>query len=253
MPTLVRAISFDLDDTLWPIWPVIERAEAALHDYLAQHCPRTATAWPVPRLRELREQVAREHPELAHDFTAQRLICLERALAGSGDDPAHARPAFEALYVERNRIEFYGDALPALDALGARYRLAALTNGNADLQRIGIAGRFAVRVAAREMGMAKPERGIFEHTARALGLSTGEVLHVGDDPRLDVEGAARAGMRTCWVNRHAADWPGDLPRPDLEVATLDALVAALEPRAAGDDTTTAMHDAPADFPLRLAR
>ncbi len=226
--TTIRAISFDLDDTLWPIWPVIERAEAALHAYLDAHCPRTAAAYPLPRMRALREQVAHEHPHLAHDFTAQRLICLERALAEGGDDLAHAHPAFEALYLERNRVSFYDDALPALDALGGRFLLASLTNGNADLHRIGIAERFAVRVAAREMGLAKPERGIFEHTVQALGLSHAEVLHVGDDPWLDVHGAAGAGLRTCWVNRHGAEWPAELPLPDLEVATLDALVAALD-------------------------
>jgi putative hydrolase of the HAD superfamily len=225
--TAIRAISLDLDDTLWPIWPVIERAEAALHAYLDAHCPRTSAAYPVPRMRALREQVAHEHPHLAHDFTAQRLICLERALTEGGEDLAHAQPAFDALYVERNRVTFYDDALPALDALGARFALAALTNGNADLQRIGIAGRFTVRVAAREMGMAKPERAIFEHTARALGLAMPEVLHVGDDPWLDVDGAARAGMRTCWVNREGAAWPAELPPPDLEVASLMTLVDAL--------------------------
>ncbi len=223
----IRAISLDLDDTLWPVWPVIERAEAALHAYLAAHCPRTASAYPVPRMRALREQVAREHPHLAHDFSAQRLICLERALGASGDDIAHARPAFEALYVERNRVRFYDDALPALEALGALFPLAALTNGNADLARIGIDQRFAVIVAARDLGVAKPERAIFEHTARQLGLEPGEVLHVGDDPRLDVDGAARAGMRTCWINRERATWPAMLMRPELEVRTLDALVAAL--------------------------
>jgi putative hydrolase of the HAD superfamily len=226
--TRIRAISLDLDDTLWPIWPVIERAEAALHAYLAAHCPRTAEAYPLPRMRRLREQVAHEHPHLAHDFTAQRLICLERALTEGGEDTAHARPAFEALYVERNRVAFYDDALPALDALGARFPLAALTNGNADLQRIGIAGRFQVIVAARDLGVAKPERAIFEHTARQLGLEPADVLHVGDDPLLDVDGAARAGMRTCWINRERATWPSTLARPELEVQTLDGLLTALE-------------------------
>ena len=225
----IRAISLDLDDTLWPIWPVIERAEAALQAYLERHCPRTAAAYPLLRMRQLREQVAREHSQYAHDFTRQRLISLERALTEGGDDTAHAHPAFEALYVERNRIAFYDDALPALDALGARFPLAALTNGNADLRRIGISDRFMVMVAARDLGVAKPERAIFEHTAAKLGVAMHEVLHVGDDILLDVVGAARAGMRTCWVNREGAAWPSDLPPPDLEVATLDALVAALEP------------------------
>ncbi|GIX37145.1 MAG: hydrolase [Silanimonas sp.] len=223
----IRALSFDLDDTLWPIWPVIERAESALHAYLAAHCPRTAAAFPVPAMRALREQVAREYPELAHDFTAQRLICLERALQASGEDPAHARPAFEALYAERNRVTFFDDALPALDALGAHYPLAALTNGNADLARIGIAPRFSVIVAARDIGIAKPERAIFVHTTARLGFEPHEVLHVGDDPWLDIAGAARAGLRTCWVNRRGSPWPAELPPPDLEVPCLARLAERL--------------------------
>ena len=227
MPT-IRALSLDLDDTLWPIWPVIERAEGALHGYLERHCPRTAAAYPLHTMRALREQVAREHPHLAHDFTRQRLICLERALSASGEDTAHAQPAFEALYVERNRVEFFADALPALDRLGASRPLAALTNGNADLGRIGIADRFAAIVTARELGVAKPERAIFEHTARRLGLSPADVLHIGDDPELDVAGAAGAGMPSCWINRRGDAWPAHLPRPDLEFACLGALADWLE-------------------------
>jgi len=228
MPIALRALSLDLDDTLWPIRPVIERAETALHAYLDAHCPRTARAYPPARLRALREQVAQAHPELAHDFGRQRRISLEQALAEGGDDLAHAQAAFEALSIERNRVCFYADALPALDALGARFPLAALTNGNADLGRIGIAGRFAVVVAARDFGVAKPDRAIFAHTVARLGVTPEEVLHVGDDPWLDVDGAARAGLRTCWVNREGRAWPTELPPPDLEVATLAALVAALD-------------------------
>ena len=229
IPAGLRALSFDLDDTLWPIRPVLARAEDALHAYLERHCPRTAEAFPRERLRALREQVAAEHPQLAHDFMAQRLICLERALAESGEDSAHARPAAAALYVERNRVEFYADALPALDVLGERFPLAALTNGNADLQRIGIDRRFVAIVAARDFGVAKPERAIFEHTVERLGVAAADVLHVGDDPWLDVAGAARAGLRTCWVNRDGGLWPAELPPPDLEVRHLGALVAALAP------------------------
>ncbi|MDB5930798.1 MAG: HAD-superfamily hydrolase subfamily variant 3, partial [Polaromonas sp.] len=37
--TLVKAVTLDLDDTLWPIWPTIERAEKALNGWLAAHAP----------------------------------------------------------------------------------------------------------------------------------------------------------------------------------------------------------------------
>ena len=52
------ALSLDLDDTLWPIWPSIERAERALDAFLREHCPRTANRFPVHRMRRLREEGA---------------------------------------------------------------------------------------------------------------------------------------------------------------------------------------------------
>ena len=225
-----RALSLDLDDTLWPIWPLIERAERALDEFLRANCPRTAQAFPIHRMRQLREQVAAEHPHLAHDFTTQRKISLHRAIAGSGDDPAHVDAAFEAFYAQRNAVEFYPDALPALERLAARLPVAALTNGNADLARIGIHGHFRVFVSAREQGIAKPEAPIFHATCERLGVQPHEVLHVGDDPLLDVHGARRAGLRTCWINRKREAWPLGLPRPDLEFTTLAGLADWLDAR-----------------------
>ncbi len=72
----VRAITLDLDDTVWPIAPVMVRAERVLADWLREHAPRTAERWPLPKMRELRDAVAAEHPDLAHDFPRQRLIAL---------------------------------------------------------------------------------------------------------------------------------------------------------------------------------
>ena len=101
-----RALSLDLDDTLWPIWPVIERAEQALDDFLRKRCPRTAEKYPVPRMRELRARIADLHPQHAHDYTRQRMLSLQHALRDAGDDEAHAEDAFHAFYAARNRIEF---------------------------------------------------------------------------------------------------------------------------------------------------
>lgn len=223
-----KALSLDLDDTLWPIWPAIERAEQALHDFLCERCPATAAMYPVPAMRALRDRIAVEYPEHAFDFTRQRKLSLEHALRSAGDDAAHAEDAFVAFYAARNRIEFYPDALAALDRLAARWPLAALTNGNADLASIGIADRFAAHVAAREAGHAKPDAPIFHATCARLGVLPHEVLHIGDDPLLDVAGAARVGMRTCWINRRDEDWPGDLPPPDLHFRTLSELADWLD-------------------------
>ena len=225
-----RALSLDLDDTLWPIWPVIEQAEHALHDFLSERCPRTAAMYPIPRMRELRDEIAGQHPHLAHDFTVQRKLSLAHALRTAGDDEVHVQDAFDTFYAARNRIAFYPDALAALDRLAARWPIAALTNGNADLNAIGIADRFVVCITARGVGHAKPDAPIFRHACETLGVAPGELLHVGDDPLLDVAGAARAGIASCWINRRNETWPADLPPPDLQFATLAGLADWLDHR-----------------------
>lgn len=225
---LIRALTLDLDDTLWAVAPAIERAERAVHAYLEQHCPRTAQAFPIPRMRQLRDQVAREHPQLAHDFTAQRKLSLRAALSASGEALDHVEPAFEAFFAARNQVELYADVASGLHRLAARWPIAALTNGNADLRRIGLAGHFRFSLGAREHGAAKPEPSIFLAACERLQVEPSQVLHIGDDPHLDVAGAAGAGLRSCWVNRHGARWPDELPPADIEIQDFGQLLQRLE-------------------------
>lgn len=236
----VRAITLDLDDTLWPIAPAILRAEARLDAWLRAHAPKTAARWPIDAMRALRDRIAAEHPHLAHDFSEQRRLCLAHALREAGDDETQAGAAFAAFFAARNEVECYDDTLTALERMGARVPLAALTNGNADLHVIGLAPHFRFTLGAREHGAAKPSACIFHAACTRLQLAPADVLHVGDDVELDVVGAARAGLRTCWINRRDADgrtraWPQEAgPRPDLEFDTLAALADWLDVVGASD-------------------
>jgi putative hydrolase of the HAD superfamily len=197
----IRALTLDLDDTLWPIAPVIERAEAVLHRWLEVHAPATAAGYPVAAMRRLRGEVGRRHPEWAHDLTELRLQATRQALAASGDDPALAEAAFEVFFAERQRIEFFADVAGALERLAARYPLLALTNGNADLVTTGLDRWLVGSVGARDCGVAKPDVRIFQAACQRLDLPPEAVLHVGDDWRLDISGAQAAGMHTAWVRR----------------------------------------------------
>jgi FMN hydrolase / 5-amino-6-(5-phospho-D-ribitylamino)uracil phosphatase len=242
MSFAVRAITIDLDDTLWPIAPAIVRAESQLDAWLRAHAPATARRWPMHAMRALREQVAGQHPHLAHDYTEQRRLCLLHALRESGDDEAHVDGAFAAFFAGRNAVECYADTLPALERLARRVPLAALTNGNADLDAIGLARHFAFNLGAREHGVAKPSPCIFHAACARLGVPHAAVLHVGDDIDMDVLGASRAGLRACWINRPDSDgqrraWPHADARPDLEFDSLAALADWLELHA--PDGTTA--------------
>lgn len=218
----IRAISLDLDDTLWPIGPVIERVEQSVDAWLRANCPEVAAAWPAHALRSLRDQVAGEHPELAHDFGAQRRLTLRRAFAPFNLGEEWVERTYEVYVRVRNEVECYADTTAALAAMAARVPLISISNGTADLDRIGLHGHFRFSLLAGEVGVAKPDASIFLHACERLGVEPQHVLHVGDDPLADVIGARDAGLRTAWINRKGAAWSHDAA-PDLVVNDLAAL------------------------------
>ena len=228
----IRALTLDLDDTLWPVLPALERADHELDAYLRQHHPDVARAWPIPAMRALRTQVAQERADLAHDFTAQRHITMQRAFAACGLEEAPLDVLWDIYFTARNSVELYADSLPALQRITAAYPVASLTNGNADLDMIGIRTHFAHHICARDTGVAKPDPRIFAAAAERLGVAPEEILHVGDDPVLDVVGARDAGLKTAWINRARVSWPEALgPAPDLDLADMTALADWLEAQA----------------------
>ena len=140
-----------------------------------------------------------------------------------------ARPAFDFFFAERQRVDLFDDALAALDFLAARYPVVAVSNGNADVHRIGIGRYFKASLSATQVGIAKPDARIFHAGAQAAGAAPGEVLHVGDDPHLDGTGALAAGMQMAWINRAGAPWPqDDARRPHAVVRDLKALCGLLQ-------------------------
>ena len=193
----IRAISIDLDDTLWPIWPTIARAEAVLLDWLGEHAQSTATyLGDTDRVRALRHEINALRPDLAGDPASLRRESIRLALTRADEDTALAEPAFEVFMAERQRVQLYDDALPALEFLARRWPVVALSNGNADVQIIGIGRHFQAALSATGSGMAKPDARFFRAAAEAVGVAPEHVLHIGDDAELDAKGAMDAGMRS---------------------------------------------------------
>jgi HAD superfamily hydrolase (TIGR01549 family) len=223
----IRAISLDLDDTLWPIWPTIERAEKVLHEWLVINAPMTAALFSSPEaLRDIRAHMGQQRPDLKHDLSALRRESIRLALYRAGEDPLLAEPAFELFFAERQNVTFFPDVVPALEFLAAHYPLVSVSNGNADLALVGLAPYFRAALSAREFGVGKPDPRIFHAAAGAVGVRADEVLHVGDDVLLDVLGARNAGMQTAWANRVESLWPHEA-LPDLEFTSLSELCDAL--------------------------
>ncbi|MEX1237617.1 MAG: HAD family hydrolase, partial [Pseudomonadales bacterium] len=141
---MIKVIAFDLDDTLWEVAPIIHRAEATLGAWLAQEVPQLA--YNIETMRALRHEVLAQSPSLAGKITELRRRVIETAMIRSGVSPAEAdqrsRNAMEVFLAARNQIELFDGALDAVSALAGQFILGALTNGNADIGRLGLGHLF---------------------------------------------------------------------------------------------------------------
>jgi putative hydrolase of the HAD superfamily len=221
----IKAITLDLDDTLWPIWPTIERAEKVLHEWLVDNAPMAAALFSSPlALREIRDYMAANRPDLKNDLSAVRRESIRLALYRAGENPLLADAAFDVFFAERQRVTLFEDAQPSLEFLAARFPLVTISNGNADIARVGLGAYFRATISAREFGVGKPDPRIFHAAAGAIELKPEDILHVGDDATLDALGAINAGMQAAWVNRSDHLWPHE-QEPHVTLGSLTELCA----------------------------
>ena len=223
----IKAVLFDLDDTLWPIAPTIIRAEALQYEWLAIHAPATMAKHSRNSMRARRIELAQTDPRYRYDLWSLRHTALCEALSLAGEDPALAEPAMEIFSRERNVVCVYEDVVPGLTRLGQRFALGTVTNGFADLESIGLASHFRESVAAHKLGFAKPDARIFLQACEALQVMPHEAIYVGDDPHLDIDGAQKAGLRAVWMNRFGRELPPAIV-PDFHCTSLAGLQSWLE-------------------------
>jgi HAD superfamily hydrolase (TIGR01549 family) len=210
----IQAITLDLDDTLWPVWPTIARAELVLQEWLAVHAPQTAQLCADAEVKKcIRIEVNQRHADKAHDLSFLRLESIRESLLRAGDAPHLAEAAFDVFFAERQNVTLYDGVQEALARLSARYPLVGLSNGNADVFLTEAGPYFKASVSARLFGVAKPDARIFHAAAAQLNLPVDAVLHLGDDATTDVLGAMNAGMQTAWVNTQGHDWPHEASQP----------------------------------------
>jgi putative hydrolase of the HAD superfamily len=209
----LRALTFDLDDTLWDNLPVLMAAEQTLYDWLCRHYPRISRHYRLEDMLALRRSLLQQDTELRNDVTRLRKISLGIAAQTAGYDERLVEPAFAVFLEARHRITPYSDVVPVLRKLrSVGYILGTLTNGNTDVGRLGLADLFDFSLSAAMVGKAKPHPRMFEEACRRAQVDTMQLAHIGDEPDTDLAGAENAGVTAIWMNRKG------LPRaPDTEL------------------------------------
>ena len=167
----IACITFDLDDTLWESESVLANAEARLYEWIERVCPDIARAHSYDALLAHRHAHYASIPEIRHDLTRARILWLESLLREWGYASDLAATGFGVFREHRNAVTLFDGVTRVLGKLGERYSIGAITNGNADVHRIGIGHHFDFVVTPAEAGAAKPDSAIFE-----CALSAGRCL-----------------------------------------------------------------------------
>lgn len=244
----VRAVYFDLDDTLCGYW---EASKRALRETFEQHAieghdPDTMVREWGNAFRELLPEIKtdRWYPAYLRSGEPTRTEQMRRTLLRLGrDDAAHAALLSKVYADLRNGyLRLFPEVQGVLSELQPRYPLGLITNGPADVQRmeietLGIGEFFDHIFIEGEMGFGKPVAEVFLRAAAAVNLSPGQVLFVGNSYPHDILPAIEMGWRTVWIRREpnalpnldARPEPESRPQPDAEVSGLEELLELLRP------------------------
>ncbi|WP_295472231.1 HAD family hydrolase [uncultured Pseudomonas sp.] len=226
---MIKLITFDLDDTLWDNVPAIQGAEALLRNWLVEHAPRLGSV-PVEHLGAIRARLVAAEPSLKHRISALRRQVLFHALRDVGYDQDQAMDlaerSFEAFLQERHQVQVFPEVVPTLEILAKTYTLGVITNGNADIRRLGLADYFDFALCAEDLGIGKPDPAPFQEALRRADCAADQAVHIGDHPQDDVGGAQRAGLKTIWFNPQGNAWDA-AHRPDAQIHNLSQLPEVL--------------------------
>lgn len=226
----ISVLSFDLDDTLYPNAAVIAGAELAMQQQLQRLLGDVSYNQPDYWWQQ-RQLLAAQQPQVRHDVSRWRLLALEQGLVAQGHRRCSAGDIAEvamlAFLQARSHIQLAPTVRPLLSQLANHFKLIAITNGNADLQRMGIADLFQFALRAGPDGRMKPYPDLFLQAANRLQVPPAQILHIGDHPNSDVQGALNAGCQTCWLKLSPDSQSQLRTLPQLEIQHLTELAALL--------------------------
>ncbi len=213
--TKIKAISFDLDDTLYSNKPVMLAIEKKMivyfaglavlkHQVSAQHKVLDSRFWSF-----FRHQAILKQADLAQDVVKVRLVtyCLGFLSLGLTENIAtqQAQAALNYFIQLRSDFSVPEQSKKLLANLSKKYPLIAISNGNVDTKAIGISQYFQHVYHAGwqdddSLLKQKPASDMFSLACQQLAIKPSQLLHVGDCGRADIQGALLAGCQAAWLS-----------------------------------------------------
>ena len=207
----IKAVTFDLDDTLWPLYDVIMNSHKLSNDWLIEKHPQMEGILFSSKEREMWKMLIKAEPSLANRLSELRKKVIETLLVENGVDLSSAskdsEEASEIFLDERHKVTYFDNVLEVLKKLKGSFKLGVLTNGNASIKTLGIDHLFDFYLNAEMVNDSKPGAKMFEEAMSITKLKPNEICHVGDHPINDVQGALNVGFKAIWLNALDNSWP----------------------------------------------
>jgi putative hydrolase of the HAD superfamily len=207
-------VLFDLDDTLFAHRESVESGITAHRTALGGALAAADHAAEFTRWNALEERHYHRYLTGELEFFEMRRIRAREFVEHHGltlDDAA--ADTWFADYVVHYEAAWalHDDAIPCLEALRPA-RFGVITNGSlpfqdAKITAVGLAPLVDHVIASSEVGAAKPDARIFAHACAVFGVGPADAVYVGDRLHTDAIGAAGAGLRGIWIDRHGLATP----------------------------------------------
>ena len=213
----IKLITFDLDDTFWDIKSTIINAEINSRKWIEDRIKKKIEWGTFDDFLEIRNELIKKNPSLDYDLGLLRKKMIayhtQKYFKNEKDLDEFIEEAYSFFLEERHKVEFFNDVITVLEKLSLNYKLGVLTNGNADIKKLGIDYMFDFSVSSMDVKSNKPDQGHFVKAKELSQINFHNTLHVGDHPVNDVYGARELGINVMWFNHNNLVWDIDEDPP----------------------------------------
>lgn len=238
-----KAISFDLDDTLYSNHPIMITTGEAMVAYFQKELPELLesskdiqAAYDISFWSAYKNKVLAYTPDLIHDVTTLRVETYYLGMIDLGIAKTQARQAAQKALAHfdfhRSNFKVPKNIHQLLTSLAKKWPLIAISNGNVNTQAIELNQYFeavfhAGTQTSGKLLKQKPSTDMFESALEHLKIPASELLHIGDCGKADILGGTLAGCQTAWVSNFTVGKPLSI-LPNVELTDVEDLYQFLK-------------------------
>ncbi|MDA0759892.1 MAG: HAD family hydrolase, partial [Proteobacteria bacterium] len=170
----IKLITFDLDDTFWDIKSVIMNAEKNSRKWIGSRINHAIDWGTFEDFMSIRRELIKHDPRLRYDLGLLRKQTihhhLKNHISNKNELTQLVEEAYKFFLRERHKVTFFDEVLETLEALSKNYALGVLTNGNADIHKLGIGHLFDFSLSSVDVQNNKPDPAHFKAAKQISGI-----------------------------------------------------------------------------------